>query len=57
LDFSLAPEALQLSLVPDVLILPSDIKYFVKVNYFQFKLDFILKKRRDFHCIDACDQG
>ncbi|KAJ1396991.1 DNA-polymerase alpha/epsilon, subunit B [Sesbania bispinosa] len=31
LDFSLAPEALQLSLVPDVLILPSDIKYFVKV--------------------------
>ncbi|CAL0308757.1 unnamed protein product [Lupinus luteus] len=31
LDLSLAPEALQLSLVPDVLILPSDIKYFVKV--------------------------
>lgn len=31
LDFSLAPEALQLSLVPDVLILPSDLKYFVKV--------------------------
>ncbi|XP_020220772.1 DNA polymerase alpha subunit B [Cajanus cajan] len=31
LDFSLAPEALQLSLVPDILILPSDIKYFVKV--------------------------
>ncbi|XP_057431377.1 uncharacterized protein LOC130724206 [Lotus japonicus] len=31
LDSSLAPEALQLSLVPDVLILPSDIKYFVKV--------------------------
>ncbi|KAK7306232.1 hypothetical protein VNO77_44158 [Canavalia gladiata] len=31
LDFSLAPETLQLSLVPDVLILPSDIKYFVKV--------------------------
>ncbi|MCI24324.1 DNA polymerase alpha subunit B, partial [Trifolium medium] len=33
LDFSLAPEALQLSLVPDVLILPSDIKYFVKVKF------------------------
>lgn len=32
LDSSLAPEALQLSLIPDVLILPSDIKYFVKVN-------------------------
>ncbi|CAJ2668014.1 unnamed protein product [Trifolium pratense] len=32
LDFSLAPEALQLSLVPDVLILPSDIKYFVKMH-------------------------
>ncbi|ESW35722.1 hypothetical protein PHAVU_001G259300 [Phaseolus vulgaris] len=31
LDFSLAPEALQLSLVPDILILPSDIKYFVKM--------------------------
>ncbi|XP_050879262.1 uncharacterized protein LOC127083078 [Lathyrus oleraceus] len=31
LDFSLAPEALQLSSVPDVLILPSDIKYFIKV--------------------------
>ncbi|KAG2406862.1 uncharacterized protein HKW66_Vig0061190 [Vigna angularis] len=31
LDFSLAPEALKLSLVPDVLILPSDIKHFVKV--------------------------
>ncbi|KAL2332688.1 hypothetical protein Fmac_013901 [Flemingia macrophylla] len=31
LDFSLAPEALQLSLVPDILILPSDIKCFVKV--------------------------
>ncbi|KAG2376679.1 Acylamino-acid-releasing enzyme 2 [Vigna angularis] len=32
LDFSLAPEALKLSLVPDVLILPSDIKHFVKVK-------------------------
>ncbi|XVF85182.1 hypothetical protein PTKIN_Ptkin17bG0097900 [Pterospermum kingtungense] len=31
LDFSLAPEALHISLVPDLLILPSDIKYFVKV--------------------------
>ncbi|KAL2955105.1 hypothetical protein AAZX31_18G009200 [Glycine max] len=31
LDFSLAPEALQLSSIPDILILPSDIKYFVKV--------------------------
>ncbi|KAK7259929.1 hypothetical protein RIF29_25555 [Crotalaria pallida] len=31
LDLSLAPEALQLSLIPDVLILPSDIKYFVKL--------------------------
>ncbi|XWS22677.1 hypothetical protein CRYUN_Cryun29cG0056600 [Craigia yunnanensis] len=31
LDFSLAPEALHFSSVPDLLILPSDIKYFVKV--------------------------
>ncbi|KAJ7945513.1 DNA polymerase alpha subunit B [Quillaja saponaria] len=31
MDFSLAPEALQLSSIPDILILPSDIKYFVKV--------------------------
>ncbi|GLU06162.1 hypothetical protein SLE2022_232160 [Rubroshorea leprosula] len=31
LDFSLAPEALHLSLLPDLLILPSDIKYFIKV--------------------------
>ena len=31
MDSSLAPEALQLSLIPDILILPSDIKYFVKV--------------------------
>ncbi|XVE92214.1 hypothetical protein REPUB_Repub01dG0077700 [Reevesia pubescens] len=31
LDFSLAPEALHISSVPDLLILPSDIKYFVKV--------------------------
>ncbi|KAI6686661.1 hypothetical protein NL676_032574 [Syzygium grande] len=31
LDLSLAPEALHFSLVPDVLILPSDMKYFVKV--------------------------
>ncbi|XP_022776252.1 DNA polymerase alpha subunit B-like isoform X3 [Durio zibethinus] len=31
LDFSLAPEALNISSVPDLLILPSDIKYFVKV--------------------------
>jgi len=36
LDFSLAPEALQLSFVPDILILPSDIKYFVKVKWFVF---------------------
>ncbi|XP_022734880.1 DNA polymerase alpha subunit B-like isoform X2 [Durio zibethinus] len=31
LDLSLAPEALHISSVPDLLILPSDIKYFVKV--------------------------
>ncbi|KAE8732081.1 putative amino acid transporter [Hibiscus syriacus] len=31
-DFSLAPEALQISSVPELLILPSDIKYFVKVS-------------------------
>ncbi|KAI9125572.1 hypothetical protein K1719_002990 [Acacia pycnantha] len=31
LDYSLAPEALQVPWVPDVLILPSDIKYFIKV--------------------------
>ncbi|GMI90207.1 DNA polymerase alpha 2, EMBRYO DEFECTIVE 2814 [Hibiscus trionum] len=31
IDFSLAPEALHISSVPDLLILPSDIKYFVKV--------------------------
>ncbi|XWS69192.1 hypothetical protein CRYUN_Cryun04dG0158500 [Craigia yunnanensis] len=32
LDFSLAPEALNISAVPDLLILPSDFKYFVKVS-------------------------
>lgn len=32
LDFSIAPEALDISIVPDILILPSDVKYFVKVN-------------------------
>ncbi|GMI83477.1 DNA polymerase alpha 2, EMBRYO DEFECTIVE 2814 [Hibiscus trionum] len=31
MDFSLAREALQISSVPELLILPSDIKYFVKV--------------------------
>ncbi|XP_058005627.1 uncharacterized protein LOC110640495 isoform X1 [Hevea brasiliensis] len=31
LDFSLAPEALYFTSVPDILILPSDMKYFVKV--------------------------
>ncbi|KAF3431097.1 hypothetical protein FNV43_RR25827 [Rhamnella rubrinervis] len=31
LDFSLAPEAIEISLIPDILILPSDMKYFVKV--------------------------
>ncbi|KAG8493090.1 hypothetical protein CXB51_010645 [Gossypium anomalum] len=31
MDFSLATEALHISSVPDLLILPSDIKYFVKV--------------------------
>ncbi|XP_057949506.1 uncharacterized protein LOC131144703 [Malania oleifera] len=31
LDFSLAPEALQISIIPDILILPSDLTYFVKV--------------------------
>ncbi|KAM6562469.1 hypothetical protein CsatB_022467 [Cannabis sativa] len=31
LDFSLAPEALEISSIPDILILPSDMKYFAKV--------------------------
>lgn len=31
LDFSLAPEALQISCVPDILILSSDLAHFMKV--------------------------
>ncbi|XP_022944938.1 DNA polymerase alpha subunit B [Cucurbita moschata] len=31
LDFSLAPKALDISVIPDILILPSDMKHFVKV--------------------------
>ncbi|KAL5762334.1 hypothetical protein ACOSP7_018598 [Xanthoceras sorbifolium] len=31
LDFSLAPEALSISSIPDIIILPSDMKYFIKV--------------------------
>ncbi|GMN49155.1 hypothetical protein TIFTF001_018320 [Ficus carica] len=31
LDFSLASEALEISLIPDILVVPSDMKYFVKV--------------------------
>ncbi|XP_062110595.1 uncharacterized protein LOC133822327 [Humulus lupulus] len=31
LDFSLAPEALEISSIPDILILPSDMKYFAKI--------------------------
>ncbi|KAK4786138.1 hypothetical protein SAY86_002827 [Trapa natans] len=31
LDFSLAPDTLNFSLIPDILILPSDMKYFVKI--------------------------
>ncbi|KAI9170464.1 hypothetical protein LWI28_028412 [Acer negundo] len=31
LDFSLAPEALNISSIPDIIILPSDMKYFIKV--------------------------
>ncbi|GAV81162.1 LOW QUALITY PROTEIN: DNA_pol_E_B domain-containing protein, partial [Cephalotus follicularis] len=31
LDFLLAPEALDISSVPDILIIPSDMKYFIKV--------------------------
>ncbi|CAK7327411.1 unnamed protein product [Dovyalis caffra] len=31
LDFSLAPEALNITSIPDILILPSDMKYFIKV--------------------------
>lgn len=31
IDFSLAPEALQMSTVPDILILPSDLAHFVRV--------------------------
>ncbi|XP_031125202.1 DNA polymerase alpha subunit B [Ipomoea triloba] len=31
LDFSLAPETLQISLIPDILILPSDLAHFVRV--------------------------
>ncbi|XP_021899762.1 DNA polymerase alpha subunit B isoform X2 [Carica papaya] len=34
LDFSFSPEALQFSSIPDILILPSDMKYFVKVLSF-----------------------
>ncbi|CAN1794753.1 DNA polymerase alpha subunit B, partial [Linum perenne] len=30
-DFSLAPRALRIESVPDILILPSDMKYFIKV--------------------------
>ncbi|XP_024025731.1 DNA polymerase alpha subunit B [Morus notabilis] len=30
-DSSLAPEALEISMIPDILIVPSDMKYFVKV--------------------------
>ena len=32
MDFSLAPESLHISSIPDILILPSDMKYFVKVK-------------------------
>lgn len=32
LDLSLAPEALDIPLIPDILILPSDLSPFVKVN-------------------------
>lgn len=32
LDFSLAPQALDISVIPDILILPSDMKHFVKVS-------------------------
>ena len=32
LDFSLAPEALEISSIPDILILPSDLTHFVKVR-------------------------
>ncbi|KAJ0094674.1 hypothetical protein Patl1_16868 [Pistacia atlantica] len=31
LDFSLAPEALNITSIPEIIILPSDMKYFVKV--------------------------
>ncbi|CAI9093266.1 OLC1v1028731C2 [Oldenlandia corymbosa var. corymbosa] len=31
LDFSLAPEALQISSIPDILVLPSDLAHFVRV--------------------------
>ncbi|KAK2636699.1 hypothetical protein Ddye_031491 [Dipteronia dyeriana] len=31
LDFSLAPEALTISSIPDIIVLPSDMKYFIKV--------------------------
>nr|XP_016514768.1 PREDICTED: DNA polymerase alpha subunit B-like [Nicotiana tabacum] len=31
IDYSLAPEALQMSTVPDILILPSDLAHFVRV--------------------------
>ncbi|XP_043804660.1 DNA polymerase alpha subunit B isoform X2 [Manihot esculenta] len=33
LDFSLASEALHISSIPEILILPSDMKYFIKVLY------------------------
>lgn len=32
IDFSLAPEALQMSTDPDILILPSDLAHFVRVR-------------------------
>lgn len=32
LDFSIAPEALEIPAIPDILIIPSDLAYFVKVN-------------------------
>lgn len=49
LDFKLALEALHISSIPDIIILPSDMKYFVKVSHFMpnnsiSQLQFHLKK-------------
>ncbi|RWW02990.1 hypothetical protein GW17_00033890 [Ensete ventricosum] len=41
LDLSLAPEALDIPLIPDILILPSDLAPFVKVNTIRSSFELI----------------